>query len=61
MLAQVANVKHILEMHGIECRIEGEHRSGVGAVIGSAEARAELWVDDPADVEHPQELVEEAL
>ena len=34
VLAPVANVKHLLEMHGIECRIEGEHRSGVGAVIG---------------------------
>ena len=40
VLAQVAHIKHILEMHGIECRIQGEYRSGAAGEIPPTEAWA---------------------
>ena len=61
VLAQVTQMKQVLEMNGIECRIQGEYRSGVGGVIGPAEAWPELWVDDPSQCEEARRLVDEAL
>ena len=61
VLAQVANFKHILEMHGIECRIQGEFRSGAAGELPPTEAWPELWVDDPARLAEAQRLVDEAL
>ena len=61
VLAQVTQMQQVLEMNGIACRVEGEHRSGVGAVIGPAEAWPELWVDDPSQLTEAQRLVDEAL
>ena len=61
VLAQVANVKHILEMHGIECRIQGEYRAGAAGELPPTEAWPELWVDDPAQLAEAQRLVDEAI
>ena len=61
VLAQVATVKHILETHGIECRIQGEYRSGVVGEVPPTEAWPELWVTDPADVVEAERLVGEVL
>ena len=61
VLAQVAHIKHILEMHGIECRIQGEYRAGAAGEIPPTEAWPELWVIDPAHVEEARRLVDEAL
>ena len=61
ILAQVAHVKHVLEMNGIECRIQGEHRSGAAGELPLGETWAELWVLDPSQVEDAKRLVREAL
>ncbi len=61
VLAQVANIRHILEMHGIACRIQGEYRSGAAGEIPPTEAWPELWVDDPAQLAEAQRLVDEAI
>ncbi len=61
VLAQVTQMRHLLEMRGIECRIQGEHRAGLGAQIGPAEAWPELWVIDPAHVEEARRVVDETL
>ena len=61
VLAQVPQMKHLLEMRGIECLIQGQYRSGAGAGLGPAEAWPELWVVDPSDVEEARRIVDEAL
>ncbi|MCY4078240.1 MAG: DUF2007 domain-containing protein [Acidobacteria bacterium] len=61
ILAQVAHVRHVLEAHGIECRIQGEYRSGAVGEIPPSEAWPELWVVDPADAVEAQRLVDEAI
>ena len=61
VLAQVTHIKHVLEMHGIECRIQGEYRSGATGELPPGETWAELWVVDPSKVEEAQRLVDEAL
>ena len=54
-------MQHLLEMHGIACRIDGEFRLVAAGGIPPVETWPGLWVDDPADVEEAQCLVEEAL
>ncbi|MCE2543243.1 MAG: DUF2007 domain-containing protein, partial [Acidobacteria bacterium] len=44
VLAQVAHMRQVLEMEGIECRIQGEFRSGAAGEIPPTEAWPELWV-----------------
>ena len=61
VLAQVAHMRQVLEMQGIECRIQGEYRSGAAGEIPLAEAWPELWVIDPAQVEEARRVVDEAL
>ena len=61
VLAQVAHMRQVLEMEGIECRIQGEFRSGAAGEIPPTEAWPELWVIDPSNVEAAQRLVDEAL
>ena len=61
VLAQVTHIKHVLEMHGIECRIQGEYRSGATGELPPGETWAELWVVDPSNLEEAQRLVDEAL
>ena len=61
VLAHVAHVRHILETHGINCRIQGEYRSGVVGEIPPTEGWPELWVIDPAHVVEAQRLVDEAI
>ena len=47
---QVTQVKHLLEMHGIECQVQGQYRSGAAGVLPPGETWAELWVVDPLKV-----------
>ena len=61
VLAQVTLMQQVLEMNGIECRIQGEYRSGAAGEIPPIEAWPELWVVDPSHVEQAQRLVDEAL
>ena len=61
LLTQVAHIKQVLEMHGIECRIQGEYRAGAAGVLQPADTWPELWVVDPSDIEEAQRLVQEAL
>ena len=61
VLAQVTLIKHVLEMHGIECHIQGEYRSGAAGELPPTEAWPELWVVDPLNLEEAKRLVDEAL
>ena len=61
VLAQVAQMKHLLEMNGIECHIQGEYRSGAAGEIPPTEAWPELWVVDPSHVDEARRLVDEAI
>ena len=61
VLAQITHIKHVLEMHNIECYIQGEYRSGAAGEIPPTEAWPELWVVDPSNVEKAKRLVDQAL
>ena len=37
VLAQVTHIKHVLEMHDIECHIQGEYRSGAAGELPPTE------------------------
>jgi hypothetical protein len=61
ILASVSQIRHMLEMNGIECEIRGEFRSGGAGEIPATEAWPELWVIDPAQAAEAIAIVEDAL
>ncbi len=62
VLANVALLKDVLEMHGIAAEVRGEDRGAAGpGAIPATEAWVELWVLDQARVAEAERIIQEAL
>jgi hypothetical protein len=61
ILAEVANVRNVLEANGIRCVLRNEFLSAGVGEIPPAECWPELWVTDDGDAERARELIAEAV
>lgn len=61
VLASVSQMRHLLEMNGIECEIRGEYRGGGAGEIPPTEAWPELWILDPSRAEEAVRVIEDAM
>lgn len=62
VLANVALLKDVLDMHGIASEIRGEYRGTAGpGFTPPADSWPEIWILDESRIEEARQIVEEAL